>query len=97
MVDLAVSLLLSCSHASANFCVNPPPLMSVHVRSLTQKVTIGTPRLHPPHAIPDCIAVGLSAATFPLKGKMPGWDALSYGYHSDDGGAFHDAGSMLFK
>lgn len=55
------------------------------------------PRVDPPHAIPDCIAVGVSEERFPLKGKMPGWDACSYGYHSDDGGAFHDAGSMLFK
>ncbi|CAN0436961.1 unnamed protein product, partial [Hapterophycus canaliculatus] len=56
-----------------------------------------TPRVDPPHAIPDCIAIGVSESLFPLKGKMPGWDARSYGYHSDDGGAFHDAGSMLFK
>ncbi|CAM9572569.1 unnamed protein product [Ascophyllum nodosum] len=61
------------------------------------EVTIGTPRSEHPHSIPDCIAVGLSKSGFPLRGKMPGWDSRSYGYHSDDGGAFHDAGSMLFK
>ena len=26
---------------------------------------------------------------------MPGWDALSWGYHSDDGGIFHRNGDML--
>lgn len=62
-----------------------------------RQVTIGHPRSAPEHTIPDCVAVGLSDSRFPLKGKMPGWDAASYGYHSDDGGAFHDAGSMLFK
>ncbi|CAN0105752.1 unnamed protein product [Ectocarpus sp. 4 AP-2014] len=61
------------------------------------EVTIIAPRLDAPHPIPDCIAVGVSESRFPLKGKMPGWDSRSYGYHSDDGGAFHDAGSMLFK
>lgn len=61
------------------------------------QVTIIAPRLDAPHPIPDCIAVGVSESRFPLKGKMPGWDSRSYGYHSDDGGAFHDAGSMLFK
>jgi hypothetical protein len=38
-----------------------------------------------------------SAEPFTLRGKMPGWDLHSYGYHSDDGGAFHNAGSMLYK
>ncbi|CAM9816443.1 unnamed protein product, partial [Laminaria digitata] len=61
------------------------------------EVTISSPRVDPPHAIPDCVAIGLSEGSFPLQGKMPGWDSASYGYHSDDGGAFHDAGSMLFK
>ncbi|CAN0447488.1 unnamed protein product, partial [Discosporangium mesarthrocarpum] len=61
------------------------------------KVTISPPRVDQQHALPDCIAVGLSKAAFMLWGKMPGWDGQSYGYHSDDGGAFHDSGSMVFK
>jgi hypothetical protein len=32
-----------------------------------------------------CIVVGLACAHFPLRGRMPGWDFLSFGYHSDDG------------
>jgi len=45
-----------------------------------------------------CIAVGLSTTQFrphagPV-GRMPGWDNNSYGYHSDDGGFFHDRGVM---
>ena len=40
----------------------------------------------------QCIAVGLSSKSFPLKGLMTGWDSNSYGYHSDDGGIFHGTG-----
>jgi hypothetical protein len=52
---------------------------------------------NPTSDAPDCIAIGLSEESFVLDGKMPGWDLCSYGYHSDDGGAFHNAGSMLFR
>jgi SPRY domain len=41
---------------------------------------------------PECVAIGLSCAGFPLHGRMPGWDAQSFGYHSDDGGIFHASG-----
>merc|ERR1719379_1123899 len=30
----------------------------------------------------ECIAVGLSSKSFPLKDLMTGWDSNSYGYHS---------------
>jgi len=43
----------------------------------------------------DCIAVGLSRKRFNIYLKMPGWDHLSYGYHSDDGGVFHNRGDTL--
>mmetsp|Transcript_17443 Transcript_17443/g.36045 ORF Transcript_17443/g.36045 Transcript_17443/m.36045 type:complete len:567 (-) Transcript_17443:28-1728(-) len=43
----------------------------------------------------ECIAIGLSTETFPLKNKMPGWDANSFGYHSDDGGIFRNNGDMV--
>jgi hypothetical protein len=39
---------------------------------------------------PPCIVVGLGCALFPLQHKMPGWDAFSFGFHSDDGLYFHD-------
>ena len=42
-----------------------------------------------------CVAVGLSEATFKAGERLPGWDAVSYGYHGDDGGVFHDGGDML--
>lgn len=49
------------------------------------------------HALP-CIAVGLSTVEFkPYAGhvgRLPGWDSNSYGYHSDDGGFFHNRGVM---
>jgi hypothetical protein len=38
------------------------------------------------------VAVGLARAEFPLSGKMPGWDLLSWGYHGDDGRVFHGHG-----
>jgi hypothetical protein len=44
---------------------------------------------------PECVAVGVCTRRFGLQGRMPGWDAESYGYHGDDGGIFHDTGSMV--
>ena len=43
----------------------------------------------------DCVAIGLSTATFHTSSKMPGWDRYSYGYHGDDGGIFHAGGVMV--
>ena len=40
----------------------------------------------------NCVAVGLASQEFPLEGFMPGWDATSYAFHSDDGGIFHGTG-----
>ena len=42
----------------------------------------------------ECVAIGLSTSRFRPASKMPGWDAHSFGYHSDDGGIFHGAGDM---
>ena len=39
-----------------------------------------------------CIAIGLGTSSFPLRGRQPGWDQCSYGYHSDDGRLFHGSG-----
>jgi hypothetical protein len=44
---------------------------------------------------PECVAVGVCTRRFGLQGRMPGWDAESYGYHGDDGGIFHDTGTMV--
>ena len=41
-----------------------------------------------------CIAIGLATSSFGTMGRQPGWDSLSYGWHGDDGGLFHGAGSM---
>ena len=46
-------------------------------------------------AASDCVAVGLSHGHYEVKGRMPGWDCNSYGYHGDDGGIFHSKGDML--
>mmetsp|Transcript_29825 Transcript_29825/g.54623 ORF Transcript_29825/g.54623 Transcript_29825/m.54623 type:complete len:711 (-) Transcript_29825:130-2262(-) len=42
----------------------------------------------------ECVAIGLSAGKFSSLRKMPGWDDISYGYHGDDGGIFHNSGDM---
>lgn len=42
---------------------------------------------------PACVAVGIAAPPFPVTGRMPGWDAHSFGYHSDDGAVFHGSGA----
>lgn len=36
----------------------------------------------------SCIAVGITLNKFKWKSSMPGWERLSYGYHSDDGSTF---------
>lgn len=41
----------------------------------------------------DCVAVGLGSKRFALKGKQPGWDRDSWGYHSDDGRFYHGSGT----
>jgi len=46
---------------------------------------------------PECIAIGLSTKHFNTTSKMPGWDQFSYGYHSDDGGIYHNNGTMIQK
>lgn len=43
---------------------------------------------------PECVAVGLATAAFNVSSRMPGWDSQSFGFHGDDGGIFHNAGSM---
>jgi hypothetical protein len=43
----------------------------------------------------ECVAVGLATKSFMKNKRLPGWDALSYGYHGDDGGIFHGQGRQL--
>ena len=37
----------------------------------------------------ECVAVGLSTYRFEMHRRLPGWDSWSFGYHGDDGFAFH--------
>jgi len=41
----------------------------------------------------ECVAVGVASCGFALNGQQPGWDSLSYGYHSDDGRLYHGHGT----
>ena len=41
-------------------------------------------------SVTSCVAIGLSTKSFPLKGRLPGWNTESWGYHSDDGAIFHE-------
>jgi hypothetical protein len=43
----------------------------------------------------ECVAVGIATESFHIHSRMPGWDALSFGYHGDDGGIFHSSGGMI--
>jgi hypothetical protein len=43
----------------------------------------------------DCVAIGIATESFSCKGRMPGWDNQSFGYHGDDGGTFHAFGGMV--
>ncbi len=41
-------------------------------------------------SVTSCVAIGLSTKSFPLTGRLPGWNTQSWGYHSDDGAIFHE-------
>ena len=47
------------------------------------------------HDRESCVSIGLCTAAFPLKGKQPGWDVESVGWHGDDGCVFHGHGMGL--
>jgi len=75
----------------------------VHVLN-TKEMSPDTPVVNHPHGLQldrvrgsssECIAIGISLTDFHLHSRMPGWDALSYGYHGDDGGIFHNNGQMV--
>jgi hypothetical protein len=38
----------------------------------------------------DCISIGLCTKSFCPQDMMPGWNSVSYGYHLNDGGMFHE-------
>jgi hypothetical protein len=81
----------SCAAASSN----PVPHHFIVDRTVVGyfEVTIGPGSDTAGDGRRHCIAVGMGSARFPLHGKQPGWDACSYGYHSDDGHAFHGHGA----
>lgn len=40
----------------------------------------------------ECIAIGFVHRSFVLEGRQPGWDASTWGYHSDDGRLYTGTG-----
>lgn len=75
----------------------------VHIIN-TKEMHPDTPSVEHPHGLQlhrvratshECVAVGISLSNFHLHSRMPGWDAVSYGFHGDDGGVFHDSGRMI--
>jgi SPRY domain len=44
--------------------------------------------------VTESVAIGIAECTFPLSGCMPGWDMQSYGYHGDNGHAYHGSGGQ---
>mmetsp|Transcript_2505 Transcript_2505/g.3684 ORF Transcript_2505/g.3684 Transcript_2505/m.3684 type:complete len:461 (+) Transcript_2505:56-1438(+) len=104
----ALSLIEATACGSTVYSVATDPLPFTFPMKISQKEVFIAPRLigyfevtigtsdSPVHSS-ECIGVGLSKSNFILNGKMPGWDKYSYGYHSDDGGAFHNNGSILYR
>ncbi|GAX17554.1 hypothetical protein FisN_18Lh204 [Fistulifera solaris] len=45
----------------------------------------------------DCIVIGVGTRKFHFSNRMAGWDDQSFGYHSDDGGVYHNQGQMIRK
>lgn len=45
----------------------------------------------------ECVAVGLATDDFALHSRMPGWDRHSWGFHGDDAGLFHGAGTSVVR
>ncbi|KAF0719982.1 Aste57867_633 [Aphanomyces stellatus] len=39
----------------------------------------------------NCVAIGVADRSFRVVGNQPGWRGLSFGYHGDDGNAFHQS------
>ena len=73
-------------HAATDFLAHASP-----DDDNNNKRTPPPPRQRPLSRSPDCVAVGLSTYRFALDRRLPGWDDLSFGYHSDDGSFFHDS------
>ncbi|CAJ1961781.1 unnamed protein product [Cylindrotheca closterium] len=43
-----------------------------------------------------CVAIGLAEESTECdQSTLPGWDGVSYGYHSDNGGLYHFSGHLL--
>lgn len=53
--------------------------------SITKRLKQSAIRLHGL----DVTSIGVVTGRFPLVDRQPGWDFRSYGYHGDDGHAFH--------
>jgi hypothetical protein len=75
------SLLVARRHA-----ITPPPTHT-HTRACARTLTrthAHATRTHPP-------GIGFCVDTVNLE-RLPGWEPRSYGYHGDDGHAFHGSG-----
>jgi hypothetical protein len=44
--------------------------------------------------VQDCVAIGLATEIFDCQSALPGWNSVSFGYHSDNGGLYHGSGRM---
>ena len=60
----------------------PGSYFELTIEHTKSRAEMGNPLLNP-HS---CVAIGLAnEKKFPLSNRQPGWDKMSYGYHSDDG------------
>lgn len=56
------------------------------------RLSIDTPLEQQPRRDPACIAIGLATDLFDCHTSLPGWDNISFAYHSDNGGLYHGSG-----
>ncbi|ETV84040.1 hypothetical protein, variant 1 [Aphanomyces astaci] len=66
-------------------CVPPPPMRPT-AESSTPTVFHFQQGHHPQN---NCVAIGIADRQFNVIRNQPGWRGVSYGYHGDDGHAFH--------
>lgn len=75
-------------------CLHAPhyPLYFWGAACASWPATVLPPCLPHPHTSRNCAGIGFCAEDVNL-GRLPGWEPRSYGYHGDDGHAFHGSGT----
>ena len=91
---IATLQTFACGPPYCTSAVSAAGCIELHMRLTSYfEITLHAPlEEHANTAAGTCVAIGAGSARFPLLGRMPGWDAQSFGWHSDDGKRFHRSG-----